>query len=104
MTHADHGHHDTTVVERDGSGVGAGVMLGIATILLLAIIGLALLFTQPWDDDGDAGLVDPVPGINEGGGTGEGTGEGTGGGTDECAGGGTDEGAGGGEGSTEGGQ
>lgn len=81
MTHAHHGH-DT--VEREGTGFAAGMLLAVAVLVLLAVVGLALLFTQPWDDDGDAGIEQPVPGINEGGGdggTGEGGGEG-GGGTD----------------------
>ena len=81
MSHAHHGHD--TVVERDvvrddGNGIAAGLILAVAVIVFLAVIGLALLFTQPWDEDGSGGgLNNPVPGTNDGGGTGEGGGGGT---------------------------
>lgn len=83
MTHAHHDPH-TTVVERDG--YNAGLLMGLAIVLLLAIVGLALLFTQPWDDDDGGstapGIEDVVPG--EGGGDGgvpgnDGSGGGSGG-------------------------
>lgn len=88
MTHAHHDPH-TTVVERDG--YNAGLLMGLAVVLLLAIVGLALLFTQPWDDDGGTNTspaiedVVPgdggggVPGENDGSGGGSGGGDGSGG-------------------------
>jgi hypothetical protein len=88
MAHT-HGDPHTTVVERDG--YGAGMFMGLAIVLLLLIVGLALLFTQPWDDDDGGtntspGIEDAVPG--EGGGDsgvpgndgGESGGDGSGGG------------------------
>jgi hypothetical protein len=90
MAHS-HGDPHTTVVERDG--YNAGMFMGLALVLLLAVIGLALLFTQPWDDDDGGttapGIEDVVPG--EGGG--DNSVPGNDGGTD----GGTDGGSGGGE-------
>ena len=54
--------HEEPVVEREttivdgghgpGTGFGAGMMIAALAILAAVIIGLALLFTQPWDDDG----------------------------------------------------
>lgn len=46
---------ETTVVESDhgpGAGFGAGMMIAALAIVAAVIIGLALLFTQLWDDDG----------------------------------------------------
>jgi hypothetical protein len=63
-----HTHGDPhTVVERD-SAYNAGMFMGVALVLLLAVIGLALLFTQPWDDNGSSGpgIEDNVPGAGGG--------------------------------------
>jgi hypothetical protein len=62
---------DTTIIEdgRDtGSGFGAGVILGALAILAAVIIGVALLVTQPWDDNGGSGTTPSqnapgVPGV-----------------------------------------
>ena len=77
-SHGDtHGHstHET-IVERDGYGFGPGAIIVLATLLLLAVLGIALLVSQPWDDDG----ADTTPGIGDnsgGGGAGDGgTGDG----------------------------
>jgi hypothetical protein len=56
-------HRDTTVIEDGhdaGTGFGAGMMVAALAILAAVIIGLALLFTQPWDDD-SAGTNPNVP-------------------------------------------
>lgn len=90
MTHA---HHDIDVVDRGGPATG--MVLGILALLLLAVIAFALLWTQPWDDDG---AVDTTPGISDNSGGGTGGGSGTDGGT---GGGGTDGGTGGGTGGGE---
>jgi hypothetical protein len=108
MTHS-HGHdttvRDTTVIDRDGdSGARTtGMLLGIAAILLIAIIGLVVLFAEPWEDDGGGGVTDTAPGItDDSGGGGAGEGEGGGGGAGEGEGGGG-EGGGGAGGDTGGG-
>ena len=82
MAHSHDPHGDVAVVDR---GYGAGLLAALAVLLVLAVVGIALLWSQPWDDDGGA---DTTPGIEnplEGGdpGTGGGTDDGgTGGGTD----------------------
>ena len=88
MAHVHDDVHDTRevdIIDRGGSGVGAGVMLAIAALLVVAIIGLGVLWARPWDDNGPN--TNPnVPGIsdNNGGGNnapsgGDNSGGGTGG-------------------------
>jgi hypothetical protein len=91
-------HHDGP-----GGGYGSGALVALAAVVVLAVIAFAVLWTQPWDDDGGA---DTTPGISDNivpdggdgggtggdGGTGGGDGGGTGGGTG--GGGGTDGGGG----------
>ena len=87
MAH-DHGH--TTVVE-DRTGAGAGMLVALAAIIVIALIAFAVLWTQPWDDNDGAGVTDTVPGIEDNGGGGAtdggtddgGTGGGTGGGGEQ---------------------
>ncbi|MEX0749338.1 MAG: hypothetical protein WD359_00885 [Dehalococcoidia bacterium] len=89
-SHDSHAHRDVEVVE--GSGFGAGMMIGAATILVVAVLAIVLLVAQPWDDD--ANVTPNVPDVTDdsgggGGGTDGGTSDGGGtGGSD--AGGGTD--------------
>jgi hypothetical protein len=83
MAHT-HGDPHTTVVDRDG--YGAGMFMGLAIVLLLVIVGLALLFTQPWDDDNGGtntspGIEDVVPGEGGGDSSVPGSGDGDGGGS-----------------------
>jgi hypothetical protein len=87
MAHS-HDHSVDVVEHRDGFGSGA--IVAVAALIVLAVIGLAVLFAAPWDDDNSGGGTNnPVPGINNpvdnGGDTGGGdTG---GGGTDNSGGG-----------------
>lgn len=74
----DHGH--TTVVE-DRSGSGAGMLVALAAIIVIALIAFAVLWTQPWDNDSGTGVGDAVPGIQDNSGGG-----GAGGDTDDGAG------------------
>lgn len=62
--HDDPVHRDTTVIDDRGigAGFGAGMMIAALAIVAAVIIGLALLFTQPWDDDG---TVDSTPGVED---------------------------------------
>lgn len=60
MAHTD-SHHVDVVDRRDGPG--AGLMLAIAALVVIAVVALAVLFTQPWDDDN--GGVDTSPGITD---------------------------------------
>ncbi len=59
MAHTD-SHHVDVVDGRNGPG--AGLMLAIAALVVIAVVALAVLFTQPWDDDGG---VDTSPGITD---------------------------------------
>jgi hypothetical protein len=77
-------HRSTTVIEDRGGGFGAGLIVGIVAIVAAVIIGLALLITQPWDDNGSStpGVPDTsdsapnLPGDNGGGDNGGGGGGG----------------------------
>jgi hypothetical protein len=77
------------VIER--SEPSDGLFLAAAALVALVIIGLAILWTQPWDDgDGASVPVDPPIIDDSGGGTGDapaqpndGGGSGTDGGTDD---------------------
>lgn len=91
-THDAHGHGSVDVVERDGAPYGA--LIALAAIVVLALIAFAVLWSQPWDDDGGTNTNPNVPGISDdsvpgGGGSGSDSTEpqqpsdgGTGGGTD----------------------
>jgi hypothetical protein len=65
-------HHETPVVREThvvdgggaGSGFGAGMMLGLLAIVAAVIIGVALLWTQPWNDDADSSAPS-VPGVED---------------------------------------
>ena len=60
MTHSSHG--DThTVIDRNGGG--AGLLVGLAIVVVLAVVALAVLWSAPWDDDNDG--VDTTPGISD---------------------------------------
>ena len=70
MAHIDEPvvHRDTTIIEdghTTGTGYGAGMMLGALAIVAAVIIGLALLFTQPWDDNNGGNTT---PGTSDSGG------------------------------------
>ncbi len=92
MAHMHDDVHSTTrevdVIDRgNGSGFGAGFMLAIATLLVLAVIGVAVLWARPWDDNSNNNTPN-VPGIsdNSGGGS-SGGGQPSGGGSDSGGGG-----------------
>jgi hypothetical protein len=65
MTHmhepAPHSH-DRTVVEREYPA--AGLLVAIAVLAALVIIGLAVLWSAPWDD-GDANTVPVDPPVTD---------------------------------------
>lgn len=78
MAHAHddlHTHREIEVVDR-GTGVGAGLMVAIAALLVVAIIGLAVVWSRPWDN-GSSPNTNPNPGIsdNSGGGNNSGGGD-----------------------------
>jgi hypothetical protein len=65
-----HGHHTDHVVRDDASavGLGLGFIVAFGTIILLAVLALAILFAvQPWDSEGG---VTPVTDETGGGSTG----------------------------------
>jgi hypothetical protein len=80
MAHSHTYHdHDDVVVDRS-AGFPAGVLVALALLLVVLIVGLAVLFSAPWDDDGGARNPQPnVPGINDGGGNPGGGGQSEGG-------------------------
>lgn len=58
-THETPGH-DTTVVEDRGYGM----FVALAAIIAVIVIGLAVLWAAPWDDDGGNDIV-PNPDITD---------------------------------------
>lgn len=80
MTHDSHSHG--TVIE-DRTGAGAGMLVALAAIIVIALIAFAVLWTQPWDDNDGGGIADPVPGIEDNSGGGGGTDDGAGGGGEQ---------------------
>jgi hypothetical protein len=61
MAHAHEPHpHDTTVVEDRGYGV----FVALAAIIAIIVIGLAVLWSAPWDDD-DSNDIVPNPDITD---------------------------------------
>lgn len=86
-THMDD-HHDT--VTRTDPGGFSAMMIALAVLIVAAVVALAVLWAQPWDDDGgstpnvpDVGEQVPVPGEGDGGTDGGGTDGGTDGGSGE---------------------
>jgi uncharacterized membrane protein YgcG len=81
MAHTHHDTHDVIIDREGGPGVTAGLIAAIAVILLIAVIGLAVLFSRPWDSGSNN--TPNVPGIqdNSGGGGGGNNGGDTGGGS-----------------------
>ena len=72
---------EVDVIDR-GSGFGAGFMLAIATLLVLAVVGIAVLWARPWDDNSGVRNNNPnVPGISDNSGGGQ-----SGGGADNSGG------------------
>lgn len=61
MAHT-HEPHGTTVVTDGHSGYG--LFIAIAAILAVVVIGLAVLWAAPWDDDGGNDIV-PSPDITD---------------------------------------
>ncbi len=80
MAHTHTDVHEVDVIDRGSGGIGAGLMLAIATLLVIAVIGLAVLWTRPWDGNGSTNNNNTNPGIsdNSGGGNGGSTGGGAG--------------------------
>jgi hypothetical protein len=67
MAHSHSYHdHDDVVIDR-GAGFPAGALVALALVILVAVIGLAVLFSAPWEDDSGGGTQPAVPGINDGG-------------------------------------
>lgn len=58
--------HDREVI--DNRGTGAGMLIAIAALIAIVVIGLAVLWSAPWDDDGDATPNVPDVTDNSGGG------------------------------------
>ncbi len=60
-------HHDRQVIDR-GGGTGAGMLIAVAALIAIVVIGLAVLWAAPWDDDG--GNTPNIPDVtdNSGGG------------------------------------
>ena len=87
MAHQDTHTHRTVIEDR--TGYGAGMLVAVAAIILLALVAFAVLWTQPWDDN-SSNTNPNVPGITDdsgGGGTGGGDSQdnsgGSGGGTND---------------------
>ena len=77
MAHTHHDTHDVIIDREGGPGVTAGLIAAIAVIVLVAVIGLAVLFSRPWDN-GSSNNTPNVPGISDnsgGGGGGNGGGD-----------------------------
>ena len=82
-THSDPHGHDV-VTGTDPSGISA-MMIALAVLVVAAVVALAVLWAQPWDDDGGStpqspgvGEEIPVPGEGDGGTGGGGTDGGSG--------------------------
>ena len=90
MAHMHDDVHTTTrevdVVDR-GGGFGAGFMLAVVTLLVLAVVGIAVLWARPWDDNKTNSNNPNVPGItnNSGGGQSGGGADNSGGGAAQPA-------------------
>lgn len=69
MAHMHTDVHEVDVIDRGGNGLGAGLVLAIVTLLIIAAIGFAVLWTRPWDSNGSSNS-NSGPGIsdNSGGG------------------------------------
>ncbi|HZP58063.1 MAG TPA: hypothetical protein VFC53_11010 [Dehalococcoidia bacterium] len=88
MAHTHYEHepaheHDVEYVERTGAGFGAGLLIALATLIILAAIAFAVLWSRPWSNgSGGGGANQPGIGDNSGGGQqgGSGSGEQPGGG------------------------
>lgn len=70
-----HTHHDVEVVGDGGAaGFSAGMLALLATVLVIAIIAFAVLWTRPWDsngstnNNGNPGISDNSGGGQSGGG------------------------------------
>ena len=78
MAHPHHETHGHEVARGDPTGFSA-MMIALAVLIVAAVVALAVLWAQPWDDDGGStpqapGVGDqvPAPGGGEGdGGSGE---------------------------------
>lgn len=72
-------HHTDHISQQDASGFGMGMgfIVAFGTIVLLAVLAIAILFAvQPWDDDGGVAIDTPITDDTGGGDTGGGdTGE-----------------------------
>lgn len=55
-------HHDREVIDRTGSG--AGFLVGIAAIVAVVVIGLAVLWAAPWDEN-NTNTVPNVPDVTD---------------------------------------
>lgn len=82
-THSSDTHGHDVVASSDPSGISA-MMIALAVLVVAAVVALAVLWAQPWDDDGGStpqapgvGEEIPVPGEGDGGtgGTDGGSGE-----------------------------
>ena len=79
MAHTHSDVHEVDVIDRDGgTGLAAGVLLAVAAILVMGVIGLAVLFTRPWDDNSPNNNPTTAPGITDNGGGNNGTNNGGG--------------------------
>ena len=64
MAHIHHDAHEVEVVEGDGASVAIGMIVAVATLLVVAIVALAVLWAAPWGDD-DVNENPNVPGITD---------------------------------------
>jgi hypothetical protein len=70
-THSDtNTYREVDVIDRS-SGIGPGLVLAIAALLLIVVIGLAVVWSRPWSSSGTNNNNNPsVPGISDNGGGG----------------------------------